>query len=175
MESACPEFRSGCRHVLVSLGTHLGWHKNEMSSRIREVARTFPDVMFHFSDGALNGTAPVLEGNFQRLAFVDYERWLSKYDLVIHHGGAGIMYYCIAHAKTSLVYPLDYDQFDHAARLVRAGLALRVRRLADLEDALRRALADREMALPCERFQAFFRNTVSDMRLLKLVRQHFGD
>lgn len=175
MESVSPEFRSGHRHVLVSLGTHLGWHKNEMSSRIRELASRFPDVMFHFSDGTLQGNAPVLEGNFQRLPFVDYERWLSRYDLVIHHGGAGIMYYCIAHAKPALVYPLDYDQFDHAARLVRAGLAVRVRGLAELEDLLRRALADMQMVRACERFRALFTNTVSDMRLLRLVRQHLGN
>jgi len=38
-------------------------------------------------------------------------------DVVIHHGGAGIMWHCIQKGIPALVYPVDYDQFDHAARI----------------------------------------------------------
>ncbi len=173
--SAAPDFRDGYRHVLVSLGTHLAWHKDEFASRVREVAREFPRVMFHFSDGGPGDSRAEPAGNFQRLPFVDYERWLSRYDLVIHHGGAGIMHYCIAHAKPALVYPLDYDQFDHAARQVRAGLALRVSRARDLGALLRQALDHgTDLQRRGREFQTILARTAAERPLLQLLRLRLG-
>jgi UDP:flavonoid glycosyltransferase YjiC (YdhE family) len=149
-----PEFREGHRHVLVTLGTHLAWHKDDFAKRMLEVAHALPEVMFHFSDGTPGGAGVRLAGNFQRLPFVDYGRWLPRYDLVVHHAGAGIMYHCIAHAKPALAYPLDYDQFDHAARLVHAGLAVRVHRSDNFVETLKRALADTKLLRRCQEFQS---------------------
>ena len=54
---------------------------------------------------------------------------LPQVDAVIHHGGAGISYAALAAATPALVWPHDYDQFDFAARLTHAGVALRIRDL----------------------------------------------
>lgn len=116
-----PYFVPGCRHVLVTLGTHLGWHKDEVADAVRQLARTLPDYWFHFTDGDLESTRFRQTENFIRLPWVNYDTCLQHYSLVIHHGGAGIMYYCLQQNIPALVYPVDFDQFDHAARLEAAG------------------------------------------------------
>lgn len=112
-----PPFVEGKHHVLVTLGTHLNWHKDAVADAVAVLAGTLPEWEFHFTDGDSAGDKHDRQGNFSRVAWVDYERWLSRYDAVIHHGGAGIMWHCLKKQIPALVYPIDYDQFDHAARL----------------------------------------------------------
>ncbi|WFN56415.1 hypothetical protein O1Q98_03690 [Dickeya lacustris] len=68
-----------------------------------------------------------LGANVYRIAWVDYSRWLSGHDVVIHHGGAGIMWHCLPQEIPALGYPVDYDQFDHAARLEYSGKGIWLR------------------------------------------------
>jgi len=137
-----PRFVEGRRHVLVTLGTHLRWAKDAFDARLRALAAAMPDVEFHFTDGDAAATHHDHAGNHQRLAYVDYARWIGRYDLVVHHGGAGILYQCLAAARPAIVCPQDYDQFDHAARLQHARAALWLRDPAGLEVAVRRAFAE---------------------------------
>lgn len=116
-----PPFIDGRKHVLVTLGTHLDWHKDEVASALKVLARTLPDWIFHFTEGHAAGDNSPSQDNFYRLAWVDYDRYLSRYDAVIHHGGAGIMWHCLLREIPVLIYPVDYDQFDHAARLEYSG------------------------------------------------------
>ncbi|KLG14307.1 glycosyl transferase [Enterobacter cloacae subsp. cloacae] len=113
-----PPFVKGKRHVLITLGTHLDWHKNDVARAVDALAKTMPDWEFHFTDGSLAVAEREHSGNFWRSNWIDYDLWLSHYDVVIHHGGAGIMWHCIQKEIPALVYPVDYDQFDHAARIV---------------------------------------------------------
>ncbi|AHG18365.1 glycosyl transferase [Chania multitudinisentens RB-25] len=116
-----PPFIAGKRHVLVTLGTHLDWHKDAVAKAVVALARTLPEWEFHFTDGDPAGGEHRRQGNFSRVSWVDYDRWLLRYDVVIHHGGAGIMWHCLKKGVPALVYPIDYDQFDHAARLEYSG------------------------------------------------------
>lgn len=122
-----PTFIEGKRHVLITLGTHLDWHKDDVAKAATALAKTLPDWVFHFTDGSLESAECERAGNFLRMHWVDYDAWLSRYDVVIHHGGAGIMWHCIQKGIPALVYPVDYDQFDHAARVefFRKGIWLR--------------------------------------------------
>ncbi|MBF0256379.1 MAG: hypothetical protein HQL47_07950 [Gammaproteobacteria bacterium] len=131
-----PEFLPDKRHVLVTLGTHLHWHKDSVARIVREIAERRPELVFHFSDGDMAASAMERLDNFQRLPYIDYGRFLHRYDLVVHHGGAGIMYQCLQLDKPSIVYPIDYDQFDHAARIEYSGRGIWIRKLAELEPAL---------------------------------------
>lgn len=169
-----PEFRAGRRHVLISLGTHLGWRKEAFARHILGVANALSDVMFHFSDGTPSASYVRSGSNFHRLPFVDYGRWLSRYDVVVHHGGAGIMYYCIAHAKPSVVYPLDYDQFDHAARLVRANLAVRVHRSSNLAEVLSRVLRDTKLTKQCKEFQSILERSSAKREFIAALQLRLG-
>lgn len=137
-----PHFVEGRRHVLVTLGTHLRWAKDAFDARVRALAAAMPDVEFHFTDGDAAAGRHDRAGNHQRLAYVDYARWIDRYDLVVHHGGAGILYQCLAAGRPAIVCPQDYDQFDHAARLERARAALWLRDPAGLDTAVRRAFAE---------------------------------
>jgi UDP:flavonoid glycosyltransferase YjiC (YdhE family) len=151
-----PAFVTGRRHVLVSLGTHLRAHKDRIAAVVEAAARALPDVEFHFTDGRVPGAGIGIAkmqtthgiqttrgglDNFQRLPFIDYGL-LSRYDLVVHHAGAGILNETIAAGLPAIVLPIDYDQFDNAARLRAAGLAVALRSLTDLPRAVERALAD---------------------------------
>lgn len=119
-----PHFEAGRRHVLVTLGTHLAWHKDEVVKAVERLARTMPESVFHFTEGDPNAACHQQTDNFIRLPWIDYETCLGHYDVVIHHGGAGILYYCLKNNIPALVYPVDFDQFDHAARLDASGKGL---------------------------------------------------
>lgn len=135
-DSPAPVFRSGKRHILVTIGTHLAWHKHAVVKAVKRLARSRPTWVFHFTDGDIAASTNEEVDNFVRLPYIDYGVHLANYDAVIHHGGAGIMYYCLASKKPSLVYPVDYDQFDHAARLEAAGLGVWLKNgLASIESA----------------------------------------
>src|SRR6185369_7007552 len=134
-----PPFVSGRQHVLITLGTHLRRHKDRVANAAQAAARALPHLELHFSEGRVDADADAWRpnrageapANFHRLSFVDYTL-LSRYDLVVHHAGAGIMHETMAAGLPAIVLPLDFDQFDNAARLEAAGLATRLRSLADL-------------------------------------------
>jgi UDP:flavonoid glycosyltransferase YjiC (YdhE family) len=143
-------FPDGRPRVLVTLGTHLPHAKAGLSETVLDIAKRHPGIVFHFSHGRDHGARlPTGEENFQNLPYVSYARHLQEYDLIVHHGGSGVMNHCLYHGKPAVVYPHDYDQFDHAIRLVTAGLALRAREPKDLEPAILQALADKAMHERC--------------------------
>ncbi|KPN06019.1 glycosyltransferase [Xanthomonas arboricola] len=166
---APPQFVPGRRHVLVTLGTHLQWVKQRMDQVLRAVALQFPQVIFHFSDGDTAAAPAQTHGNYQRLPYVDYAQQLHRYELVVHHGGAGILYACLAAGLPSIVYPLDYDQFDHAARLQRAGASWWLRELDGLPVLLREALAATELPAGVRRLQTELHDIDAQARILRLV------
>ena len=166
-ETRPPPFVDGRRHVLVTCGTHLGWAKAEMGRAATALARALPDVEVHLVEGRLGAEAgrshrsmPTDDEsarrhrtrspeNLTRLAWIDYARHVRRYALIIHHAGAGILYRCLVDGVPALAWPRDYDQFDNAARLERAGLARRIGRSDELVGAVRQALADDELAGRC--------------------------
>ena len=107
-----------------------------------------------FSDGAVKEAHSRSQANFQRLAFVNYEVHIKHYDLVVDHGGTGIINHCLANGIPAIVYPTDYEQFDYAARLECAGLAKRLRRIDQLPSLLDESLNDPALKLRCLAFAA---------------------
>lgn len=150
-DSPAPHFcNDGRPHVLVTLGTHLPHAKAALAESVQKMARRHPEIVFHFTHGRKDAAAkaPPIP-NYQEHAHVSYAQHLPRYALVVHHAGAGILNHCLRHGIPSVVIPQDYDQFDNAARLVAHGLALRARSMADLEEAVLRALRDRELQARC--------------------------
>lgn len=143
-------FHDGRLRILVTLGTHLPHAKAALAETVRAIAKRHPEIVFHFSHGKNSGV-PIETGeeNFQNLPYVSYGRHISEYDLIVHHGGSGVMNHCLYHGKPAVVYPHDYDQFDHATRLVAAGLALRVLEREDLGPVILQALADKALHERC--------------------------
>lgn len=171
-EAPEPPFVPGRPHVLITLGTHLAFRKDEMAEAARRAARELPHLEIHFSDGdarVVRGESLNPQANFHRLAYVSYARHLARYALVVHHGGAGVMYHALAAGLPALVAPVDYDQFDHAARLEAAGLARRLRRPADLATAISAALADPELSAACSGFQEIVHRSRAEERVAQLV------
>ena len=135
----------GRRCVLVSIGTHLVHAKAAVCAAIRCIAAKHPEIVFHFSHGNVAAQFGIQKGNFHEYAYISYDEHLPFYDVVVHHAGAGIMNHCLRHGLPAVVHPLDFDQFDHAARLVAAGVAVAAAGLGDLEPAILTALSDKAM------------------------------
>lgn len=129
-----PEVFGGDRpRVLVSLGTHLLWAKSELPQRVCRLAARLPDVSFVISGGDPSGPREVtrLAPHVLACAYLPYDAVMPRFDAVIHHGGAGVTYSALRAGKPSVVWPRDYDQFDFAARIVHAGVGVRIRNLGD--------------------------------------------
>ncbi len=168
-DGPAPAFVPGRRHVLVTLGTHLHGHKAAAAQAVRAAARELPDVEFHFSHGDATRNTGQRDGNYQELAYVSYARDLPQYDLVVHHGGAGILYHCLSLGLPALVMPLDYDQFDHAARLETAGLARRLRTLRELHEPIRAAIDDHVWRAHCEYYRQHLAGVPAETRIAAAV------
>ncbi len=130
------------RHVLVTLGTHLLWAKSTLVADAAALAAHFPDVHFTVSLGGAPVTAstPAPAPNVTVHSFVPYTDDLTRFDAIVHHGGAGVTYAAILAGVPSVVIPHDYDQFDFAARIEHHRLGLRAPSLPAAAPALRRML-----------------------------------
>ncbi len=160
-------------NVLATLGTHLGWAKQRMGEHLETVAQTMPAIRLHFSDGRLDAGSDATHRALHRHAWVDYPSWVPRMRAVLHHGGAGVMWECLRAGVPALVLPNDYDQFDHAARLQAAGVALRLRHPREIEPALRRLL-DGDHGLRPDRFVEELRPGRAEAQVVALVKARFG-
>lgn len=160
-------------NVLATLGTHLGWAKQGMAEQLEAVARALPTIRLNFSDGRLDAGSDAAHRALHRHAWVDYPSWVPRMRAVLHHGGAGVMWECLRAGVPALVLPNDYDQFDHAARLQAAGVALRLRHPREIETALRRLL-DGDHGLRPDRFVEALRPGQAEAQIVALVRARFG-
>ena len=121
-----PQFVIGKPHVLVSLGTHVGWAKKSAAETIRKVALAMPNFEFHFSHGMANAEQSSDSGNYHEYAYFPYHQYAHRYAVSINHGGTGILFACLRNAIPILIWPHDFDQYDHAARIIHHGLGIRL-------------------------------------------------
>lgn len=151
VDAPAPELAAGRRHVLVTAGTHLPWHKQALLDAAAAAVADLPDdVVVHVSLGGCAGDTEGAGGAHRdRLPervvvhdYISYLRDLPRFDAVVHHGGAGVLGHTLAAGLPSVVWPVDYDQFDHAVRLVDAGVAVRLLQPAGLAPRIRQVLDD---------------------------------
>jgi UDP:flavonoid glycosyltransferase YjiC (YdhE family) len=170
---APPPDDDGVPQVLATLGTHLGFAKDALAATLDGIARTLPQLRLHFSDGRLDAAADATHAALVRHAWIDYPTWIPRMRAVLHHGGAGVMWECLRAGVPALVLPKDYDQFDHAARLDAAGVALRLRHARDIAPTLRRVL-DGDAALRADRFVDALRPGRAEAQIIERVRARLG-
>jgi len=169
-----PPFTVGRPHVLVTLGTHLGWHRAKVAAAVQDAARQLPHVEFHLSDGDRNSARRESLGNVHRIGFISYTQHVAKYAVVVHHGGAGVLAHTLAAGTPAVVVPVDFDQFDYAARLAAAGVAIRVKRLRDLPGAVAKALDDETIRAACLRMSAKLSAGAAEERIAERVARYFA-
>lgn len=134
------------RNVLITFGTHLPWAKAGLEASALALAERVPEASFTVSLGRPEAAgAPVrrLSERVRVSSFVSYSRDLPRFDVVVHHGGAGAVWACASAGVPQIVAPQDYDQPDWAARVEHFGLGVRVKRIdtAAAAAALRDVLA----------------------------------
>lgn len=167
-----PTFLDGRKTILVSLGTHLHWARSEFEKTIRKVAELLPDIDFHFTAGDPIEQEKVCDDNFSLYRFIPYSEVLNSYAAVIHHAGTGIMYACLQAGLPSLIAPQDYDQFDHAARLIHHRLAKRLPNTAeDIAAGLVALLDDEDTMRSVKKFQGFAESYEPVVSTLKLISE----
>ncbi len=142
---AGPHFDDDKSYVLVTLGTHLPHEKEVLLEQVKVTARQFPHLVFHFTYGDQSRSLPGQVGNVEVYPYISYLHFLKNYTLVVHHGGAGITYACIKEGVPAVCYPVDYDQFDFAARIVHAGVGVHMKNKKDLSELIRKVLVDETM------------------------------
>ena len=122
-----PRIETGKKHIFVSLGMESSWAKERAKKAIREVAGLLPDYAFHFTLGC-ELKEPMVENNLHFFGYLPYTpESFSKYDLIVNHGGTGVLYTAMTAGVPQLIWPQDYDQHDNAARIAAHGLGLRTR------------------------------------------------
>lgn len=129
------------KRVFVTIGTHLLWGKDKLINLIKKIANKYENLDFIISLGNFQGRNELVKKigyNVFLYEYIDYDDILSNMDYVIHHGGAGILYYCIKYNKPSIIIPHDYDQFDFAVRadLQKIGYVVWGNRKRGIEKAL---------------------------------------
>lgn len=144
-----PLFEEGRPHVLVTIGTHLPHAKAGLAAVVRGIAERHPGITFHFSLGLDAAVTSKHAANYHELAYISYAEHLPRYDVVVHHAGSGVLYHCLHHGVPAVAHPLDFDQFDNAARLVAAGVAVPALRACELEPAILHALRDATLRQRC--------------------------
>ncbi len=169
-----PPIRDGRPAILVSLGTHLPWKKDAVADAVRRAARALPEIDFHFTDGRVESDRFEADGNFVRLGYVSYVRDLPRYRLIVHHAGTGVLFHTLRAGKPALAHPVDYDQFDYAARLERAGLARRVRNLDRLAEQIQTALVDEKLSEECRKFARVLERYSAEDRVAEQVAERLA-
>jgi UDP:flavonoid glycosyltransferase YjiC (YdhE family) len=113
---------------LISLGTQIPQAKERAEKIFRAVAGLLPEHIFHFTLGNINQKEPRIENNLHFYGYMPYTpETFRNYDVIVNHGGIGVLYTAIMAGVPQLIFPQDYDQHDCAARIAFHGLGLRTR------------------------------------------------
>lgn len=150
-------FSKSKKNILVTFGTHLKFFKKEVIEYFTNFCKENKQYNVHISLGDdKNHLVQKIHDNLMLYSFVPYNKYLKNYDIVVHHGGSGIMYECIKHGKISIVFPQDYDQFDNAARIENANLGIRIKSFKEVNLALHKI----EITGYYKSFITFYQNIV---------------
>lgn len=110
--------------VHVTFGTVLNTDLDSLRLIVETVAARDVDVIATVgsnNDPAALGPVP---DNVLLERYVDHADLLPRCSAVVHHGGAGTMLSSLAHGLPQVVVPQGADQFDNAAALEQAGIAV---------------------------------------------------
>ncbi|HEV7278999.1 MAG TPA: nucleotide disphospho-sugar-binding domain-containing protein [Pirellulaceae bacterium] len=164
------------KQVLVSLGTHLSWAKRRALDVVCQAAKLTPELDYCFSYGrAFDESTQTREledqlPNVRCVDFVPYDQAIGRFDAAVVHGGTGVVYACLREAVPMLVWPHDYDQFDHAARIVHRGLGRRCRPAGErIAEDLRALMRDAEVRSNLQRFSRLVRAAEAKGRIVQLL------
>lgn len=152
------QFPTNKRYILITMGTHLKFMKNELIRNIQLLAKLYPEIEFHITMGEEKKDTLKEMDNLKVMNYISYEKYLNNYSYVIHHGGTGIIYECIKRAIPTMVFPQDYDQFDNASRLDYFNVAVKIKNYAELFLYFEKLLRDERLLNNNHNYQKLFIN-----------------
>lgn len=131
------DFQKNKKYMLVTFGTHLKFFKKEVIEYFTNFCKEYKQYNIHISLGDdKNNLIKKINDNLSIYSFINYDKYLKNYDIVVHHGGSGIMYECIRQGKISIVFPQDYDQFDNASRIEKAKIGIKIKNFKEIKKAV---------------------------------------
>lgn len=164
------KYQKNKTYILITMGTHLKFLKKELIKNIQLLAKEYPEIEFHITIGEENNNTYLEQGNVKVLNYISYDKYLSQYHYVIHHGGTGILYECIKRGIPSMVFPQDYDQFDNAARLDYHKLSIRIHDYKHLFLCIQRVLGDDKLLEKNRYFQKIYNTYQAENEIYKEIK-----
>jgi len=170
-----PQYESGKKHILVSLGTQIAWAKERAEKTFRKVAEQLPEHIFHFTLGYTDLKEPRKEGNLHFYGYIPYTpETFRNYEIIVNHGGIGAMYTAILAGVPQLIFPQDHDQHDCAARINFHGLGLRSRgKTKDIVAKINTLLANDSYRKRTEEYQQITERYHPGRSFIELVQKKF--
>jgi UDP:flavonoid glycosyltransferase YjiC (YdhE family) len=176
-DHSAPDFEQGKKHILISLGTQISWAKERAEKIFLEVARSMPEIVFHFVLGNTHIKDCRKEGNIHFYGYVPYTPdSFKRYDVIVDHGGIGVLYTALLAAVPQLVFPQDFDQHDCAARISAKKLGLRTSgKVGDIVQKLKKLLDDSLYRTKAAEFQKIAQRYTPGETFLQLIKERFGE
>jgi hypothetical protein len=110
-------------------------------------------LSWHDVDCLIAASGTMDQGMPSNAALIHGELGLDRYAVQAFDVNASCLgFLTVLDGVPALLHPLDFDQFDHAARFVQAGIARPLRDLDALAAGVEAALADAALKSACRRF-----------------------
>ena len=169
-----PHYEKGKKHILVSLGTLVPWTKEHAKNVFREVARVLPEYVFHFTLGS-DLKEPLRENNLHFFSYLPYTpESFRNYDVIVNHGGTGVLFTAMMAGVPQLIWPQDFDQPDNAARVNVHGLGLRTRgKPKDMTAKIIRILENDSYREVAEKFRRIIEQYHPGRAFVALLQERF--
>jgi UDP:flavonoid glycosyltransferase YjiC (YdhE family) len=176
LDFPAPLYEPEKKHILISLGTQIIWAKERAERVIREVARLLPEYVFHYTLGNTSLREPLIENNLHFYGYIPYtSETLRNYDVIVDHGGTGVLYAAILAGVPQLVWAQDHDQHDNAARIAHHGLGLRSRGKAQsIVMEIKKLLNDDSYRKRTEEYRQIVERYKPGQTFVELVRKKFA-
>lgn len=170
-----PHYESGKKHILISLGTQIPWAKERAEKVFREVAGLLPEYIFHFVLGDTNLKESRAENNLHFYGYLPYTpESFRHYDVIVNHGGIGVLYTAMKAGVPQLILPQDYDQHDNAARIAVFGLGIRsLNKPQDITTNINKLLYDDSYRKRAEEYRQIVERYHPGRSFVDLVQQRF--
>ena len=171
-----PTYEPGKKHIFVSCGTQIPWAKERAEKVFREVARMLPEYIFHFTLGSIDIKEPRIENNLHFYGYIPYtSESFQNYDVVVNHGGVGVLYAAMMAGVPQLIWSQDHDQPDNAARVNFHGLGLRTRgKPQDIVAKIKKLLGNDSYRKKAEEYRQIANRYHPGKSFVELVQKKFA-
>jgi UDP:flavonoid glycosyltransferase YjiC (YdhE family) len=174
-EHTPPHYEPDKKHVFVSLGTQIPWAKERAEKVFREVAAQLPEYVFHFVLGNTKMKEPRKENNLHFYGYMPYtSEAFQNYNVLVNHGGIGVMYASMTSGVPQLIWPQDFDQHDNAAQIDYHKAGLRTNgKVKDIVEKIKQLVENEAYRKRAQEFQQIVNRYQPGKSFVELLEKRF--